>query len=206
MGNIAYPVDSSKIIGEDKPDQPNHIQAWNRAFGKADVDNWKSLVREILNAGLYLEIQFGIGELEMDVSREGLQYTKQVIKALREKTQDIYLQLKQDMTDKLKDANSLVEAYTTYYNLSEIAGGWTAGASWTDKDGKVHDLSNNADLEYKLSKNKLLYVFNWRSSGYRSRRLVYLTDRIHAETLSGKAYYSYYNDSRKNGKVAFFRC
>ena len=206
MGNIAYPVDSSKIVGEDKPDQPNHIQAWNRAFGKADVDNWKNLVREILNAGLYLEIQFGIGELEMDVSREGLQYTKQVIKALREKTQDIYLQLKQDMTDKLRDANSLIEAYTTYYNLSEIAGGWTAGASWTDKDGKVHDLANGQDLEYKLGKNKLLYVINWRSSGYRSRRLVYLTDKIHSETLSGKGYYRWGSDNRKSGKIVFFRC
>ena len=207
MGNIAYPVDSSKIVGEDRPDQPNHIQAWNRAFGKADIDNWKNLVKEILNAGLYLEIQFGIGELDMEVSREGLQYTKQVIKSLRDRTQDIYLQLKQDMSDKLKGASSLIEAYTTYYNLSEIAGGWTAGASWTDKNGKTHNLNSGEDLEYKLAKNKLLYVFNWRSSGYRSRRLVYLTDKIHSDTLSGKGYYGYYNNNnRKNGKVVFFRC
>lgn len=207
MGNIAYPVDSSKIVGEDKPDQPDHIQKWNRAFGKADVDNWKNLVREILNAGLYLEIQFGIGELEMDVSREGLQYTKQVIKALRDRTQDIYLQLKQDMTDKLANSTNLVDAYQTYYNLSEIAGGWTAGASWKDSSGKMHELTSGTDLGYKFDKNKLLYAINWRSSGYRSRRLVYLTDKIHSETLSGKGYYSYYADSkRKSGKVAFFRC
>lgn len=206
MGNIAYPVDSNKIVGEEKPDQPDHIQAWNRAFRKADVDNWKNLVREILNQGLYLEIQFGIGELEMDVSREGLQYTKQVIKTLRDRTQDIYLQLKQDMTTKLADAKSLVEAYTTYYNLSDIAGGWTAGASWTDPDGKVHDLQSGSDLEYKFKKSKQFYVFNFRTAGYRSRRMIYLTDKIHHETLSGRGSYYWDNSNRKTGKMAFFRC
>lgn len=205
MGNIAYPVDTSKIIGEDRPDQPDHIQAWNRAFGKADVDNWKSLVREILDSGLYLEIQFGIGELEMDVSREGLQYTKQVIKNLREKTQDIYLQLKQDMTDKIAQSKSLVDAYQTYYSLSDLAGGWTAGASWTDTNGKTHELESGKDLDYTLKKNKQLYVFNYRTAGYRSRRMVYLTDKIHHETLNGKGSY-YWNNSRKSNTIVFFRC
>jgi hypothetical protein len=205
MGNIAYPVDANKIVGEEKPDQPDHIQAWNRAFRKADVDNWKNLVREILNQGLYLEIQFGIGELEMDVSREGLQYTKQVIKTLRERTQDIYLQLNQDMTDKLANANSLVEAYTTYYNLSDIAGGWTAGASWTDSNGKVYDLQSGKDLEYKFKKSKQFYVFNFRTAGYRSRRMIYLTDKIHHETLSGRGSYYWDNANRKTGKMVFFR-
>ena len=205
MGNIAYPVDSSKIVGEEKPDQPDHIQAWNRAFRKADVDNWKNLVREILNQGLYLEIQFGIGELEMDVSREGLQYTKQVIKTLRDRTQDIYLQLKQDMTNKLAGASNLVEAYQTYYNLSDLAGGWTAGASWTDKDGKVHDLTSGKDLEYKFKKSKQFYAINFRTAGYRSRRMVYLTDKIHHETLQGVPQY-YWTGAKKSGKMVFFRC
>jgi hypothetical protein len=205
MGNIAYPVDSSKIVGEDRPDQPDHIQKWNRAFGKADVDNWKSLVREILNAGLYLEIQFGIGELEMDVSRESLQYTKNVIKTLRDRTQEIYLELKRDMSDKLSTAKSLVEAYQTYYNLSDLAGGWTAGASWTDSNNKVHELQSGKDLEYTLKKSKNLYVFNFRTSGYRSRRMVYLTDKIHSETLNGKGQY-YWQNNRKSNPMAFFVC
>ena len=205
MGNIAYPVDASKIVGEDRPDQPDHIQRWNRAFGKADVDNWKNLVKEILHAGLYLEIQFGIGDIEIDVSREGLQYTKQVIKTLRDRTQDIYLQLKPDMTDKLATAKSLVDAYQTYYSLSDLAGGWTAGASWTDANGKVHELQSGQDLEYTLKKSKQLYVFNYRTAGYRSRRMVYLTNMIHQETLDGKGSY-YWNNSRKSQKISFFRC
>ena len=207
MGNIAYPVESSKIIGEDKPEQTDAIQAWNRAFGKVDVDNWKNLVKEVLGSGLYLEIQFGIGDLEMDVSREGLQYTKQVIKTLREKTQDIYLQLKEDMSEKLKTATNLVSAYQTYYNLSDLAGGWTAGAAWTDPNGKVHELQSGKDLEYKFKKNKQFYAINFRTAGYRSRRMVYLTDKIHHETLNGKGQYYWNNNySRKAEKMVFFRC
>lgn len=205
MGNIAYPVDSTKIIGEENETSNDNILRWNKTFKKVDVDNWKNLVKEILGAGLYLEIKFDIGELEIDISREGLQYTKQVIRTLRDKTQDIYIQLKDDMTKKLEECNSLVEAYTTYYNLSDLAGGWTAGATWTDSSGKTHDLNSGKDLEYKLKKNKQLYVFNWRTAGYRSRRLIYLTDKIHWETLAGRAAY-YYNDSKKNGKMVFFNC
>lgn len=205
MGNIAYPVDSNKIIGEEKEIENDAIQKWNRTFKKADVDNWKNLVREVLGAGLYLEIQFGIGELEMDVSREGLQYTKQVIRNLRDKTQHIYLSLKEDMSKKLEQCTNLVDAYTTYYNLSDLAGGWTAGASWTDPDGKTHELSSGKDLEYKFKKSKQLYVFNWRTAGYRSRRMIYLTDKIHHETLQGKPAY-YWSAEKKSGKMVFFRC
>ena len=206
MGNIAYPVDSSKIIGEAEKDTSNDaIQRWNRTFKKVDVDNWKNLVKEVLGSGLYLEINFDIGELEMDVSREGLQYTKNVIKVLRERTQDIYLQLKEDMTQKITQCTNLVDAYQTYYNLSDLAGGWTAGASWTDQSGKTHELTSGKDLEYKFKKNKQLYVFNFRTSGYRSRRMVYLTDKIHNETLKGVPQY-YWSGTKKSGKMIFFRC
>ena len=206
MGNIAYPVDASKIIGDEKETNSNDaIQRWNRAFKKADVDNWKNLVREILNSGLYLEIQFGIGELEMDVSREGLQYTKNVINVLRERTQEIYLTLKEDMSKKLEACTNLVDAYQTYYNLSDLAGGWTAGASWTDADGKTHELTSGKDLEYTFKKSKQLYAFNFRSAGYRSRRMVYLTDKIHHQTIQGVGE-SYWSGVKKSGKMAFFRC
>jgi hypothetical protein len=206
MGNIAYPVDASKIIGDEKETNSNDaIQRWNRAFKKADVDNWKNLVREILNSGLYLEIQFGIGELDMDVSRESLQYTKNVINVLRERTQEIYLTLKEDMSKKLEACTNLVDAYQTYYSLSDLAGGWTAGASWTDADGKAHELTSGKDLEYTFKKSKQLYAFNFRSAGYRSRRMVYLTDKIHYQTIQGVGEH-YWSGVKKSGKMAFFRC
>ena len=206
MGNIAYPVLADKIIGEEKEESNDAIERWNRTFKKADVANWKSLVKEILNAGLYLEIQFNIGELEMDVSREGLQYTKNVIKVLRERTQDIYIQLKEDMTTKIAECTNLVDAYMTYYNLSDISGGYTAGASWKDSNNVTHELTSGKDLEYKFKKNDQLYVINWRTAGYRSRRMVYLTDKIHHETLQGRGSYYWDHRSKKNGKMVFFLC
>ena len=205
MGNIAYPVDISSVIGQEKTDVvPDHIQKWNRSFGKADIDNWKNFVKEIFNSGLYLELDFGIGELEMDPSREGLQYTKQVIKSLRDKTQDIYLEMKEEFTKKISEAKTLVEAISLYHTMNDISGNWGVGATWIDPNGKNHDISSGTDLIYKIPTGKSLYAINFRSAGYRSRRLVYQTDRIHHETLSGKGAYSYYSSPKKKGKVAFF--
>jgi hypothetical protein len=206
MGNIAYPVQSNQLVGEEKQEQTNDaIQRWNRAFQKADIDSWKTFVSEILNQGLYLELEFGIGELEMDVSREGLQYTKQVKRTLREKTQEIFLELKRTFSEKIAAAKTKVEAITTYYTLNDLAGGWGVGASWTDSNGKSHPINSGEDLDYKIPAGKSLYVFNYKSAGYRSRRLVALTDKIHQETLTGKGTY-YWNNSRKSGGIKFFLC
>jgi hypothetical protein len=204
MGNIAYPVVVSQLIGEQKAEQSDHIQKWNRAFGKADIDNWKNFVSEILNQNLYLELDFDIGELEMDVSREGLQYTKDVIKALRSKTQDIYMEMKEEFSKKIAGAKTKVEAIQTYYAMNDLAGGWGVGATWTDAKGKSHDINTGHDLEYKFAANKNLYAINYRTAGYRSRRMVYLTNSIHINTLSGKG--EYYYGSRKTGKLTFFVC
>ena len=205
MGNIAYPVEVSHLIGEEKAETPDHIAKWNRAFNKADIASWKSFVGEILDQGLYLELEFNIGELEMDVSREGLQYTKSVVKTLREKTQDIFLELKKNFSDKIAAAETKVEAITTYYQMNDLAGGWGVGASWNDPTGKTHTISSGQDIEYKLKKDENLYVFNYRTSGYRSRRMVYMTDRIHHDTLTGKGY-SYWNSNKKSGPIRFFWC
>ena len=205
MGNIAYPVVVSQLIGEQKAEQSDHIQKWNRAFGKTDIDNWKNFVSEILNQNLYLELDFGIGELEMDVSREGLQYTKDVIKALRNKTQEIYMEMKDEFSKKISVAKTKVEAIQTYYSLNDLAGGWGVGATWTDSNGKIHDINTGKDLEYKFESNKNLYAINYRTAGYRSRRMVYLTNSIHINTLTGRGEY-YYSGHRKTGKLVFFVC
>jgi hypothetical protein len=205
MGNIAYPVQTAQIVGQEKEEMPDHIQKWNRAFQKADIDSWKSFVSEIINSGLYLELDFSIGELEMDVSREGLQYTKDVIKTLRKKTQEIYMEMKEEFSKKIKSAKNKVEAITSYYTMNELAGGWGVGATWTDPKGKDHPINSGHDLEYKIPAGKSLYVFNYKTAGYRSRRMVALTDRIHHETLTGKGSY-YWNNQKKKGTMSFFVC
>jgi hypothetical protein len=205
MGNIAYPVQTAQIIGQEKEEQPDHIQKWNRAFQKADIDSWKSFVSEIINGGLYLELDFGIGELEMDVSREGLQYTKNVVRTLRQKTQEIYLEMKKEFSNKISAAKTKVEAISLYYTMNDLAGGWGVGASWKDSNGKDHPINSGNDLEYKIPAGKSLYVFNYKTSGFRSRRMVALTDKIHHETLTGKGY-NYWNSQKKTGKMSFFIC
>ena len=205
MGNIAYPVVASQLIGEQKAEQSEHIQRWNRAFGKADIDSWKSFVSEILDQNLYLELDFGIGEVEIDASREGLQYTKDVIKTLRNKTQDIYMEMKDEFSKKISSAKTKIEAIQTYYTMNDLAGGWGVGATWTDPNGKTHNINTGQDIEYKFGDNKNLYVINYRTAGYRSRRMVYLTNNIHINTLTGKGEY-YYSSNRKTGKLAFFVC
>jgi hypothetical protein len=205
MGNIAYPVKASQIIGEDKQTTNDAIQRWNRAFQKADIDTWKSFVNEIINQNLYLELDFGIGELEMDVSREGLQYTKDVIKTLREKTQEIYLEMKEEFSKKISAAKTKVEAITLYYTLNDLAGGWGVGAEWTDSKGKKHNINSGQDLEYKIPAGKSMYVFNYRTAGYRSRRMVYQTNSVHHNTLTGKGEY-YWNSQKKTGELSFFVC
>jgi hypothetical protein len=206
MGNIAYPVQTAQIVGQEKEEMPDHIQKWNRAFQKADIDSWKSFVSEILNSGLYLELDFNIGQLEMDVAREGLQYTKDVIKTLRKKTQEIYMEMKEEFSKKIQASQNKVDAITSYYTMNELAGGWGVGATWTDPKGKDHPINSGNDLEYKILVGKSLYVFNYKSAGYRSRRLVALTDRIHHETLTGKGYNYWNNSGKKKGKITFFVC
>jgi hypothetical protein len=206
MGNIAYPVTTSQLIGEQKADQPDHIAKWNRTFGKADIDSWKSFITEILSQNLYLELDFNIGQLEMDVSREGLQYTKDVIKALRQKTQDIYVEMRDEFSKKISAAKTRIEAIETYYQMNDLAGGWGVGATWTDSKGTVHNINSGEDIEYKIPAGKSLYVFNYRSAGYRSRRLIYLTSHIHHNTITGKGESYWRSSGRKTGSLAFFVC
>jgi hypothetical protein len=89
--------------------------------------------------------------------------------------------------------------------MNELAGGWGVGATWIDPKGKDHPINSGNDLEYKIPAGKSLYVFNYKTAGYRSRRQVALTDRIHHETLTGKGSY-YWNNQKKKGTMAFFVC
>jgi len=211
MGNIAYPVDYNQFSGQGKQeDVPDHIQKWNRAFNKADIDGWKNFLSEILNANLYLELEFKIGDLEMDVSREGLQYTKDVIKVLRKTTKEIYADLKDQFSSKIAAAKTIVEATSMYYTLSSLGGSWGTGAEWVDGDGKTHNIKGGVDIDVKVEANKSLYVFNYRTTGYRGKRKIMQTDRVHSDTLSGRSsrYYDYNSSSSSaiTGKLTLFQC
>jgi hypothetical protein len=205
MGNIAYPVKTSHILGQ-KEEQDNSIARWNKTFKKSDHESWKEFLEDIIGRGQYIELEFGIGELEMDPARENLQYTKEVIRTLRRKTQEVYLEMKKTLSEKLKTAKTKIEAIQTYNTLGEVTGGWGTGADWTDADGGVHHIKHNQDLEYKLKNKACMYAIGYKTATYRSRRYVYQTNTVFYPTIVGQANYYSHNSHRKTTSVKFFVC
>jgi len=208
MGSVAYPVEIDKIVGkEEKEETDAAIAAWNRSFKKVDMKNWVNFLNNIVSAGYYIEMRFDIGELEMDPAREGLQYTKDVIATVRKKTQQVYLKLQQDLSEKIASAPTKFEAYKSYNTLSAMSNGWTTGAEWTDPDGKVHPIGAGEDIEYKLkNKASMLYCVNWKRASYKSRKLFYLTDKIHWQTMGGYRQHRTYDENDNPNEVVFFQC
>ena len=205
MGNIAYPVKISHILGE-KEEQDNSVARWNKTFKKSDHESWKEFLEDIIGRGQYIELDFGIGELEMDPARENLQYTKEVIRTLRHKTQEVYLEMKKTLSEKLKTAKTKIEAIQTYNTLGEVTGGWGTGADWTDVDGNVHHIKHNQDLEYKLKNKACMYAIGYKTATYRSRRYVYQTNTVFYPTIVGQPSYHSYTHTRKTGDLKFFVC
>jgi len=202
MGNIAYPVEISKIISE-KKQTSDEIAKWNKVFGKnIDILGWERFLT-MISGDIYLELDYDIGELDMEPSREGLQYTKDVINKLKIKTQHIFTETQQMISDKIKGATCLLDAIRMYSQLSEVSTGWGTGAQWLDSQGVSHKIGD-IDLKYTLGPDKALYVFGYKYTSYRSKRLVYQTDKIYYDTISGKTIG--YRSTSKSGSIVFLNC
>ena len=202
MGNIAYPVEISKIISE-KKQTSDEIAKWNKVFGKnIDILGWERFLT-MISGDIYLELDYDIGELDMEPSREGLQYTKDVINKLKIKTQHIFTETQQMISDKIKGATCLLDAIRMYSQLSEVSTGWGTGAQWLDSKGVSHKIGD-IDLKYTLGPDKALYVFGYKYTSYRSKRLIYQTDKIYYDTISGKSIS--YNGTSKSGGIVFLNC
>jgi hypothetical protein len=200
MGNIAYPVEISHLIGDVEKDTAEHIARWNQKANDNHT-NYKSFLSNINNKNLYLEMEFSIGELEMDISREGLQYTKAVIKSLRAKTQEIYNTLRDEFTQKIAKCDTRIEAIQTFNKLRSV-NDWGVGASWTcPKTQTVYNLNDSQDLSYNFSNNKTLYVFGYYYGGKRSRTKIALTSQIYKGTLGYNNWGGY-----TQSNVEFFYC
>jgi len=200
MGNIAYPVNISLLTGDENKVENETINRWKKS--SAIKSDWKVFIDHLHSSSMYLELDFGIGELDMDPSREGLQYTKQVIKTLKDKIQEVYSDLKNQSTAAIANSKTLVEAIKNYNRVCA----WNIGATWTDSNGKIHNISVDQDPTYTISSPKSLYVINYKTAGYRSRKRVCLTDTIDGATLGNyKNYYYGYNTNNVRD-VKFFFC
>jgi hypothetical protein len=203
MGNVAYPVEVNSILGENKEVSTNpSILAWNKTFGKDEIDSWRKFVHEVLNRGdLYLEMDFPIGDIDFDPSRENLQYTKDVISTLRYKTQQIYSEIQKSFNDKIKESKYKVEAIKALSDASSLSGGWNTDALWTDSDNKTHKISLGRGIEYKIPANKKLYVFNYMRGSYRSRKEIAEVSEIYFDTIDPRKTYGF-----NTNPAAFFVC
>jgi hypothetical protein len=92
MGCVAYPIDENQFV------DPN-----------VKSDNWNKYKQnsfsELIHYGV--ELRFEIGDIEIDASREGLQYTAKTISAIKAKLKTIEKHVSDKMSEQYKEAKSL---------------------------------------------------------------------------------------------------
>ena len=92
MGNIAYNIDEDYFVNKD-------LDYWERRNDK---------YYKILNTGIHID--FEIGELSMTASREGLEYTDEVIKAVKDKLDFIYQDMQDQVSKEFESCDCLYDA------------------------------------------------------------------------------------------------
>jgi len=145
MGNIAYPIEV-----------PNHEQNLG-------------ILSKMLNCGLVME--FGIGELDFQASREGLSYIPQTIQSIKNKLQQLNVALSGVLA---KEANEITNDWhrSMFLNDKKTNSLWTAAVSdyVTKNNIPLYDntpYSREFTIEVKCSE---LEQFNVSLSGFVNRR------------------------------------
>lgn len=108
MGNIAYKIDPIHFS-----DNPNKYSRWYDQSANMEV--------KLLQIGM--DIEFPIGKVAIDAGREGLQYTKSVIRVIKQRLTAVGELIKADIEKQIKHAKTLWEARVAYgklYNVSNL--------------------------------------------------------------------------------------
>jgi hypothetical protein len=124
MGNLSYPIDAAIM---------------NTSGARGDH-------MEVLNTNL--EIVFGIGELEVATSREGLSYNAQTVNALEAKIRDVHRDLKTEVEDKLK----------------VCATGWEANKVLNEALDSVSHLKSLSNSTFAFNGKPMVAVMNVKGS------------------------------------------
>ena len=98
MGFIEYPIDLSEF--------KDHNESDRRHYG------YRNTYQQLLNMGFNLHMN--IGDVEMDISREGLQYTKATVQTIKNKLDQVLAEIKEQFTKKLAGCENLWEARCLY--------------------------------------------------------------------------------------------
>lgn len=101
MGYVEYPIEM-KHFSKAKEDRPNDwYQYYRRGASETPYVN-------LLNLGL--ELHFDIGEVDMNISREHLEYTDRVVKTIENRLQAVIDDIKIKVEEKFKNCKNLWEA------------------------------------------------------------------------------------------------
>lgn len=137
MGNVAYPIDPARFDYHPEDLTEADKTAWYKHYSrKADNGSkTRKFYTDILNLGL--EIDFEVGEVEMDISREGLQYTKATVDAIKDKLDKISDSIEVEIANSIKNAKCKWEAAL---KLSEVMSGEYRGLRMmVDTDAITYD-------------------------------------------------------------------
>lgn len=123
MGNIAYKIDPIHFA-----DNPGKYNAWYSNDANMEV--------RLLQIGM--DIEFPIGSVAIDAGREGLQYTKAVIRTIKDRLKGVADLIKADIEKQIKDSKTLWDAKVAYNkiystsNLRNILN--SVDVTWNGKD------------------------------------------------------------------------
>ena len=92
MGNIGYPIDDEYFYSKDE-------SYWERSNNK---------YCQLLKSGVHID--FEIGELSMTASREGLEYTDEVVQVIKDKIDLIYKEMQDNVDKEFDSCESLYDA------------------------------------------------------------------------------------------------
>lgn len=201
MGLVEYPIDPGhfiqKKVDEDDPDVPTW---YKRGYTEGYYNNPANVYTQLLNMGLV--IQFDTGEVEMDISREGLQYHMPTIEAIRVKLDVILDEIKAKVDQRFVKCKSRWDARCLYKELmygdlieiQELC--YFAKAQWNGFDITDDIFITNKDIP---GTSLLMFESTYRGKTVRRRERI---TSIAIPTSSKKKPAFYVNDVKRGAYAA----
>lgn len=182
MGYVEYPIEAKHFTSD-----TSRQNDWYRYYDKTPHV-------QLLNLGL--ELHFEIGEVEMDISRERLQYSPNTIDRIKERLDRALEEIKTKINERFKDAKTLWDARLLYHdlyngdlrNVRDLIN--ITGTEWNGH--KLEDLINYKDFPAGVN------IIKFGDSYGRS---IKRTDNVYGIEATNKVAF-YENDLKRGSYVA----
>ena len=181
MGNIGYPIDSSYFEDESGG-------YWEKR---------KNKYCQILYSGI--QIDFEIGELSMTASREGLEYTDEVIQAIKDKLDVVFVEMQDNINKDFEGCECLYDArvkaakYTSLlHSLDDFV-----FPTWQNEQGVTIEVKTSMSLatDCKVSvEDFACHLFTYDSKPRMKRDYI--------QMKFGENYKIFFNDVKIGGQAA----